>query len=130
MRCPHASLIDARSDICAQHPLNATTAASEDHQSSCRSHSRGLVGSRCGHISSVPLTNVSRVSGCGGSGDRATRGHLERINVHVERFVAEGVTLGLPKSVARLAGERWVAIRVALDQFFEQTPGQKAGSAL
>lgn len=55
---------------------------------------------------------------------------LERINVHVERFVAEGVTLGLPKSVARLAGERWVAIRVALDQFFEQTPGHKAGSAL
>ena len=55
---------------------------------------------------------------------------LERINVHLERLVTEGATIGLPKSLVRLAGERWVTIRVALDQFYEQTPGHKAGSAL
>lgn len=54
----------------------------------------------------------------------------QRIDAHIERVVAEAVQVGLPRSSSRLAGDHQVAIRVALDRFFEQTPGARAGSAL
>ena len=54
----------------------------------------------------------------------------QRIDEHVERFVGEVVTVGMSPSTRILAGSRHVAIRIAMQQFFEQTPGLKAGSTL
>ncbi|HVU71484.1 MAG TPA: pyridoxamine 5'-phosphate oxidase family protein [Mycobacteriales bacterium] len=53
-----------------------------------------------------------------------------RIARHVEQFTAQVVRAGLPPTIARIAGERFVAVRIAVQQCFEQTPGPKAGSAL
>jgi hypothetical protein len=53
-----------------------------------------------------------------------------RIDAHVERFVAEVTAIGMTPATASLAGGRFVAVRVAMDRFYEQTPGAKAGSAL
>lgn len=55
---------------------------------------------------------------------------LERIKLHIDRIRAEAVLLGLPNLVASLAGDKWVAIRVAPERFFEQTPGPRAGGEL
>jgi general stress protein 26 len=54
----------------------------------------------------------------------------ERINTSIDRFVAEVTSIGMPPSVRLLAGDRFVAIRVAIQHCFEQTPGPRAGSAL
>jgi general stress protein 26 len=54
----------------------------------------------------------------------------ERIDDHIERFVEEVVPMGMPRSVATIAGDRFVTIRIAMRQFFDQTPGHKAGSAM
>lgn len=53
-----------------------------------------------------------------------------RIDAHIERFVDEVMAVGMSGSVRILAGSRFVAIRIAMHQFFEQTPGVKAGSAM
>jgi hypothetical protein len=54
----------------------------------------------------------------------------ERIDAHVARFVAEVMRIGMTPATARLAGDRFVAVRIAMREFFEQTPGAKAGSAM
>lgn len=54
----------------------------------------------------------------------------ERIDASIDRFVAEVTPIGMPPSVRLVAGERFVAIRVEIQQCFEQTPGPRAGSAL
>jgi hypothetical protein len=54
----------------------------------------------------------------------------QRIDEHVERFVGEVVAVGMSPSTRILAGTRHVAIRIAMQQFFDQTPGPKAGSTL
>jgi general stress protein 26 len=54
----------------------------------------------------------------------------ERIDTHLARFVDEVTTVGMSPTVARIAGDRFVAVRIALRQFFEQTPGARAGSRM
>jgi hypothetical protein len=54
----------------------------------------------------------------------------ERIDAHVGRFVDEVMAVGMTRSAEALAGSRFVAIRIAMHQFFDQTPGVKAGSAM
>lgn len=54
----------------------------------------------------------------------------ERIDAHIEQFVGEVMTVGMPREVALIAGDRFVAIRVAIGQCFDQTPGARAGSSL
>lgn len=54
----------------------------------------------------------------------------QRIDEHIERFVGEVMTTGMPPSVRLIAGDRFVAIRIAMQRFFEQTPGPKAGGTL
>jgi hypothetical protein len=54
----------------------------------------------------------------------------ERIDAHVERFIAEVTSIGMTPATAKLVGERFVAVRIAMRRFYEQTPGTKAGSAM
>jgi general stress protein 26 len=54
----------------------------------------------------------------------------ERIDAYITLFVDEVVTIGMPASSGLLAGDRYMMIRIALQDFFEQTPGEKAGSTL
>lgn len=53
-----------------------------------------------------------------------------RIDAHIERFVAQVIPVGMPPDSGRIAGTAFIAVRVAIAQCFEQTPGAKAGSAL
>lgn len=61
---------------------------------------------------------------------KVSPGDRERIDAHVERFVAEVMAVGMARSAAVIAGDRCVAIRIALQQCFDQTPGPKAGHAM
>ena len=54
----------------------------------------------------------------------------ERIDASIDRFVAEVTSMGMPPAARLIAGDRFVAIRVAIQQCFEQTPGPKAGTSL
>ena len=55
---------------------------------------------------------------------------LERVHLHIDRFVDETITIGMPPNVRLLAGDTFTAVRVAMRRFFEQTPGVRAGSLL
>lgn len=53
---------------------------------------------------------------------------LDGVAEHVGRFVAEVMAVGMPASTAIIAGERYVAVSIAIHRSFEQTPGAKAGT--
>jgi hypothetical protein len=53
-----------------------------------------------------------------------------RVDAHLEGFLGEVMQVGMTRDTARLLGERLVAVRVAVEQAFAQTPGPGAGSAL
>ena len=54
----------------------------------------------------------------------------QRIDDHVERFVGEVTAVGMSPATRILAGNRYVAIRIAVNECFDQTPGPKAGSVM
>jgi hypothetical protein len=54
----------------------------------------------------------------------------ERVDAHVARFVAEATSVGMAPEVSALVGDRFVAVRIAMQRFYEQTPGARAGSPL
>jgi hypothetical protein len=53
-----------------------------------------------------------------------------RVNAHVARFVEETVSVGGPRTIARIAGSQFIQVRVAIDHSYEQTPGPDAAAGL
>jgi hypothetical protein len=53
-----------------------------------------------------------------------------RVDAHVARFVEESVLVGGPRTIARIAGSEFIQVRVAIDHFYEQTPGPDSGAEL
>jgi hypothetical protein len=57
---------------------------------------------------------------------------LERVERHVQSFVAEAARIGAPAELSRrmFAGTGLVAIAFSIDEVFDQTPGPTAGRRL
>jgi pyridoxamine 5'-phosphate oxidase-like protein len=57
---------------------------------------------------------------------------LERVERHVRSFVAEAARIGAPEelSLRMFVGAGLVAIRLSIDEVFDQTPGPTAGRRL
>jgi hypothetical protein len=50
-----------------------------------------------------------------------------RVDAHLDAFLAEVTSVGMTREVVCLFGTGLVAVRIAVDQVFEQTPGAGAG---
>jgi hypothetical protein len=54
--------------------------------------------------------------------------HRAAVDAHIERFVAEGASVGVPETTARsLAGPELVSVTIAVTERTDETPGAETG---